>query len=217
MNLIQRAHGKDCLCWTAGVRGFHAFVVADPVPGRATYMGIWGDGDYPVHVWDLDWTPWRPTVRDDGERTIVAREPVTDEQVQAIREAIQIVAAGPMPMSAYRRDPAPERAPFPEPLVSSRDGWRADVMPGPVHDLVALAESRGWITSEPQYAEGFTPHASHGTPSAKPKTSWAVRMRRGEMRAIAVRMDGSWTSLWVLGPDGMERHTTLGAFQEAIS
>jgi hypothetical protein len=103
---------------------------------------------------------------------------------------------------------------FPAPLVTSNDGQEdALVHPGPVDALAEFARTCGWETKI-TYAEGWVPHAKLGTPLG-PKALWAVRMRRGTVRAVAVRTDGTWTSLWKMA-DTWQRFTTLGSFQEAI-
>lgn len=91
--------------------------------------------------------------------------------------------------------PAPPEE-FPVPLVTSDDPLPASVlMPGPVADLARDMERAGW-RAQITYAHGYVPHATHGRPSAKPKQSWAVRAVRGAQRAVAVREDDAWQSLW---------------------
>jgi hypothetical protein len=95
---------------------------------------------------------------------------------------------------------APVEAPFPRPRVASTDPIPSyAVQPGPVTQLKALAEGKGWLVSV-TYSEGYEPHATTGRPSAKVKTKWALRMRRGQERAVAVRTDNAWTSFWHWSP-----------------
>lgn len=95
---------------------------------------------------------------------------------------------------------APVEAPFPRPRVTSRDGIpEYAAKPGPVADLETYAQEHGWTVSL-TYSEGYEPHATTGRPSAKIKTKWAVRMVRGQERAVAVRTDAAWSSLWFWSP-----------------
>lgn len=216
--LTQRAHWKEgCLCASNGPQVFTFLMVKDPVPAVATYMGVYGDADWQAHTWDLDFKPWRQTPRSDN-RLIFQRTPITDEMAEHILESIRKSPPLPAPLdpAVFRRPEPPEPAPYPEPLVTSEDGQEPAKRPGPVTDLAALAESLGWDVRRITYAEGWVPHATHGTPGKAPKQSWAIRMARGEHRAVAVRMGDAWDSFYVLGPDRMDRYTRLGDFQAAI-
>ena len=104
---------------------------------------------------------------------------------------------------------------FPAPTVTSHEPV-PDRMPGPVAALVRLAESRGW-TVLVTYSLGYEPHARLGTPSAKPKAKWALRMSSGTRRAIAVRTDDAWSSFWDWSPEQfMQRSATLAAFERML-
>lgn len=112
------------------------------------------------------------------------------------------------------RPPVPEPEPYPEPVVSSRDG-----VPGPkktaVAALVRLAEAHGWSV-QVTYAKGCFPHGATGRPGA-PKESLAVRMERGQERAVAVYVGGStwsWDTLVVLGRADFWRYPGLGMFMD---
>lgn len=119
------------------------------------------------------------------------------------------------PMLIERPAPAIAKA-FPKPLVGATVKGPED-WPDPVADLAALARRSAWLY-QVTYAKGWTPHASYGTPSAKPKESWALRMRRGQERAVAVRMDGSWSSFWYWSPDTlMSRSKLLEDFRQVLS
>lgn len=115
--------------------------------------------------------------------------------------------------------PAPVAQPvadFPAPLVTSHDPIPGKA-PAVVSKLIRLAEARNWKV-ELTYSEGYEPHATYGTPSAKPKAKWALRMARGERRAVAVRTDSAWTSLWTWSPDQFFQPAQgLHEFERAIS
>lgn len=107
-----------------------------------------------------------------------------------------------------RKYPEPAK-PYPAPIVTSNDPIPDGVTkPRPVADLEALARRAGWNINT-TYAEGWVPHASHGTPGAEPKQSWAVRLERHGSRAVAVRMADTWTSFWVWSRN-RGRHRILG-------
>lgn len=67
--------------------------------------------------------------------------------------------------------------------------------PPPVAELAGLARAFGWQVSVVG-SVGHVPHARLGTPSAMPKTLWSVRCARDARRAVAVRENSSWHSLW---------------------
>jgi|ERR1044071_4109167 hypothetical protein len=113
--------------------------------------------------------------------------------------------------------PAPvARDPFPAPTLTSRDEPIAS-LPGPVALLAAEAAGLGWKLAGPWQSIGHTPHSIRGTPSAKAKTLWAMRLQRGKQSAVAVRTDGAWTSFWTWSDEHFfQRHATLEAFKEAL-
>jgi hypothetical protein len=107
------------------------------------------------------------------------------------------------------------RPTFPIPTVTSDDPV-PEVMPGPVAGLLRLAESKGW-TVLVTYSKGHEPHATYGTPSAKPKAKWALRMINGDRRAVAVRTDDAWSSFWDWAPDQFfQRAPSLAAFERVL-
>jgi len=109
-----------------------------------------------------------------------------------------------------------QRKPYPAPALTSAMP-ACDVVPGPVMLLKWHAECLGWICLSPRQSIGHVPHASHGTPSEKAKTLWSLRMMRGDRRAVAVRTDGSWSSLWTWSTtEFFSRHATLEAFREGL-
>lgn len=109
-----------------------------------------------------------------------------------------------------------ERAPFPAPLHTS-DMPYDQPAPTSVAALALLAGTHGWeyrIT----YAHGWVPHAAYGTPSAEPKQSWAVRLRRGNQRAAGVQVAGKWDALWTWSVDTFfVRHGTLESFMAVVA
>jgi len=113
--------------------------------------------------------------------------------------------------------PAPAaRSPFPAPALTSRDEPIASP-PDPVATLAVEADLLGWKVAGPWQSIGHTPHSIRGTPSAKTKTLWAMRLQRGKQSAVAVRTDDDWTSFWTWSDEHFfRRHATLGAFKEAI-
>jgi hypothetical protein len=110
----------------------------------------------------------------------------------------------------------PEGESFPAPLHTSDQPYDHPA-PKPISDLALLAGTHGWeymIT----YAHGWVPHASWGTPSAEPKISWCVRLRRGNEQARAVQMDGKWDAFWTWGAtEFFTRHGTLESFMTAVA
>jgi hypothetical protein len=82
---------------------------------------------------------------------------------------------------------------WPSPVHTSLMPAPQDV-PDPVSDLAVWARTFGWKTLV-TYSEGWVP----GQRSEKAKKIWAVRCSRGTRRAVAVREDGSWHSLWSFG------------------
>lgn len=96
------------------------------------------------------------------------------------------IGLGPAPSLAEPADP------YPTPLVSSRDSQDGPVKRA-VADMVKLAQACRWTVST-TYARGWVPHAKLGTPSTEPRDSVAVRMFRGDQRAVAVYVDhgSSW-------------------------
>lgn len=105
----------------------------------------------------------------------------------------------------------PAAEPYPAPLATSTD----KPAPGPVANLYKTAVLLGW-TPEVTYAHGFMPHATHGRPG-EAKESWAVRLSRGEQRAVAVRLGAAWSSLWTWSTSVFfQRHGTLESFKRAL-
>lgn len=104
---------------------------------------------------------------------------------------------------------------YPPPLTDSDTVLSIDA-PRPVTDLEMYAMQHGW-TVRLTYSEGWEPHATHGRPGDKPKIKWAVRMRRGSQRAVAVRTEDKWSSFWTWSTSQFfRRHTLLDTFKGAI-
>lgn len=112
--------------------------------------------------------------------------------------------------------PEEARAPYPAPSLTSVMPY-AQPASKPAAALLLLAGAHGWqgvIT----FARGRMPHSIHGTPGAAEKFSEALRLSRGDRRAVAVRMGGSWSSLWTWsGSEFFTRHATLEAFKGALT
>jgi hypothetical protein len=109
----------------------------------------------------------------------------------------------------------PSADPYPAALVTSYD-LTDQPAPDPVAGLVKTLTPFGW-TAELTYAHGCMPHATHGRPG-EPQESWAVRLVRGGQRAVAVRLGGSWSSLWTWSTtEFFARHGTLEAFTLATA
>lgn len=180
---------------------------------RLDRLGMLGEGDGIRHTWRIGGKRWRSmsVVRDgsDGEKG-------TREIKREHRPAVWLGSGEPVGPVDFSRPEPEEAKPFPAPsLTSTDDPVRS--FSGPSSQLLAEAIRLGWQGTITQ-AEGHVPHATHGRPGATAKFSEAVRLTRGSQRAVAVRMGGSWTSLWTWSPDQFfTRHKTLAAFQEALT
>ncbi len=108
-----------------------------------------------------------------------------------------------------------QRPAYPAPLLTSEQP--CDREPDkPMRDLRTLAESFGWTVCL-KFAEGYYPHATRGTPGSRPKASQALRMVRGEERAVAVRVEGSWASFWTWSRTRFfTRHLLLEEFKGVL-
>jgi hypothetical protein len=187
--------------------------VIEAHPGQAiTYLGIRGpdrgDDHWAQHAWRIGGKPWVSM-----PRVQVPKDPTPDGKAIYRREVWTGSGepAGPVP---YNRPAAPEKEPFPVPLHTS-DMSHTLRWPQPVTDIVHAAHVHGW-ENRITYAQGWVPHATHGTPSARPKQLWAVRLRRGDQRAVAVRADDSWKSFWTWSPRRMMVRTSLLADFKAL-
>jgi len=185
-------------------------------PTRKSESGS-GDEPWPVHTWRIgfpesavnpDYVPPMQAEAKHRQDTAIFRSEVWTGSGEPV---------GPVTMPPREADPVILQ--FPAPVVGATTEPEGSVVrPAPVDDLEAYAASLGWdvmIT----YAKGWVPHASWGTPNkGDARESWGVRLRRGPFRAVAVRMGGTWASMWTWSDtDRFTHHQTLTAFREAIA
>lgn len=173
------------------------------------YLGV--SAEHPMHTWRLGGRPWKPAAsanRTEGKQGV--RE-IKAEYRQAVWPGTGQV--GPV---SFARVPEEIELPFPAPSLTS--DTPADSIPSqPAAGLLAWAQAHGW-DGVVTFARGHVPHATHGRPSAEAKFSEAIRLYRGRERSVAVRMGGSWTSLWTWSDEVFfTRHATLDAFRQAIA
>jgi hypothetical protein len=104
---------------------------------------------------------------------------------------------GPQPApydpSVVSRLTVAEEQPYPASTVSSRDGAMVDP-PRAFAALQAALGVAGWRTLV-QYAHGSMPHSTTSRPLAA-KPSWALRLERGGIGAVAVYRGGAWDTLY---------------------
>lgn len=191
-----------------GTREEHeAEILAKAAGRRVDYLGRLGEDYYPT--WRVNGRPWKPTPgASRGEEK--AKREVKAEYRPAVWEG-----NGPPGPVDFSRPAEEEPQPYPAPALTS--DMPCEIAPSrPAQGVLSLAGSLGWagvIT----HAEGHVPHASWGTPGKEPKKSEAVRLARGTQRAVAVRVGGSWASLWTWSDtEFFRRHGTLEAFKEAL-
>lgn len=182
-----------------------------------TRGGTSGDDPWPVHVWQVGLPESRvnpaytPSAPDAGPKH--RKDTAVYDRTAGLSPRGHV---GPVDFS--RPELEPVAVEFPAPVVGATSDPEVIVRaPNPVTELEAYAASLGWDTMI-TYAKGWVPHASWGTPNkGGARESWGVRLRRGPFRAVAVRMNGSWASMWTWSDkDRFTHHKTLGAFQEAI-
>lgn len=179
---------------------------------RIDYLGALGPDGERMHTWRVGGKKWRG-VRGDTTRTegkTVKRELKAEYRPEVWTDSGEPV--GPV----YFSRPADEvTAAYPAPVLTSMD-----TPPGPPSqpalDLLAYAHLLDWEGVITQ-AKGHVPHATYGTPGKAAKYSDAVRLRRGQQRAVAVRMDGDWASMWTWSPEQFfARRRLLEEFKEAL-
>jgi hypothetical protein len=122
------------------------------------------------------------------------------------------------------RPPMVERVPYPVPEVTSRDGMAIARMgliesKRAVMDLIKMVRTVSFEVVI-QYARGYFPHATFGTPGEL-KESIAVRMDRGPVRAVAVYAGAgkawSWDTLAIQGSGAWPRRfDSLTAFLDGL-
>jgi hypothetical protein len=180
---------------------------------RIDYLGALGPSDERMHTWRVGGKKWRG-VR--GERDRTEGKTVKRELKYEHRPGVWTGSGLPVGPVDFSR-PAPKVIEaYPAPTLTSKD-MPAEEASRPASDLLMLAHERGWI-GEITQARGHVPHASYGTPGKAAKFSEAVRLRRGDCRAVAVRMDGSWASMWTWSPTQFfARHKLLDEFREALA
>lgn len=97
--------------------------------------------------------------------------------------------------------PAAERTPYPAPERSSRDRMPEGGVTYPPAFLTLVRDAEAWEWAcLLQAARGWKQHSTRGVP-LKVVDSYAVRMHRGQYRAVAVHTGGAWSSVWIWGPD----------------
>jgi hypothetical protein len=178
---------------------------------RIDYLGALGPDDSRMHTWRVGGKKWRG-VR--GDRTAEGRAGKREIKVEH-RPEVWTGSGEPVgPVDFSRAAPEVIEA-YPAPVLTSLD-MPCSLPSQSARKLLELAHSLGWEGAITQ-AEGHVPHATRGTPGAGPKVSDALRLRHGLRRAVAVRMDGKWASMWTWSPEQFfTRHRLLEEFQEAL-
>jgi hypothetical protein len=107
--------------------------------------------------------------------------------------------------------------PFPAPIVRSSELERMpDRLPAPILAMAKRAQQAGWYTHV-QYSYGHQPHATHGRPGVQPVEIWAVRMRKGDRGAVAVKTGPTWDMLYTWSPtQPWTKYPNLEPFHAAI-
>lgn len=176
---------------------------------QVVYLGV--SAEHPMHTWRLGGRPWKPvagTNRTEGKQGV--------REIKAEYRPAVWTGTGQVGPVSFARTPEEIEKPFPAPFVTS-DMGHAQAASRPAGNLILYAIKMGW-RGEITYARGHVPHARLGTPSAEAKFSEAVRLHRGRERAVAVRMGGSWESLWTWSDIVFfTRHATLDAFKGALA
>lgn len=194
--------------------------IVDEAKGQPVhYLGVYGltrggDDPWPVHSWQVGGEA--PT----GIPPQGTAKPPTERKDTAIyRPEVWMGSGEPVgPLDMSRPMPAIE-VEFPTPVVGATTTPEGSVVkPKPVADLERVVALYGWeyMTT---YASGWVPHATHGRATSEdPKPSWAVRMRRGTQRAVAVRMGNAWASIWTWsGTQFFQRFSGTGEFLDAVA
>ncbi len=193
-----------------GTREQHERDILTKAAGRRVdYLGELSP-EHPAHVWRVGGKPFRLP-----ERAERADEGKPSKAGAIYRSAVWAGNGRPGPVD-FSRPAEPEKQPYPQPALTSVME-PIDHVPGPVMLLKGYAERLGWISLTPRQSIGYVPHSLHGTPSKAAKSLWCLKMMRGDQRAVAVRTDGSWSSLWTWSSEEFfARHATLEAFKEAL-
>jgi hypothetical protein len=115
----------------------------------------------------------------------------------------------------------PEREAWPEPEVINHEVTKDYLKKSAVVSMVKLAESLGWVVVV-THARGCLPSVG-GKPSRQ-RDSLALRMSRGQERAVAVYTDAptegatwSWDSMyrWI-NHSPLQRYASVTAFKKAL-
>lgn len=177
---------------------------------RLDYLGV--SPEHERHTWRLGGQAWTPVLSTRAPEGKQAKREIKYEYRPAVWEGSGL-PVGPV---NFDRPQEIEEQPYPAPSLTSTTP-AVITASQPAAGLQVLARANGWdavIT----FARGHVPHATHGRPGATEKFSEAVRMSRGSRRAVAVRLGGSWTSLWTWSDtEFFVRHATLEAFKQAIA
>jgi len=206
----EQARPNGFLVQRTGTREQHeADIIAKAAGRRVAYLGALGE-DY-TPTWRVGGRPWQPAPsrnRDEGKQ---GKREIKAEY----RPAVWTGNGRPGPVD-FSRVAEEEAQVYPAPVLTSQME-PIEHVPGPVMLLKGHAERLGWISLRPRQSIGYVPHALHGTPGKNEKTLWCLKMLRGDRRAVAVRTDGSWSSLWTWSSEEFfARHATLEAFKEAL-
>jgi len=205
------AHEQNIWDYYFGDTGF-ATHIDQTLIRRIDYLGALGPDGERMHTWRVGGKKWRG-VRGDSAQT--EGKAVKRELKYEHRPEVWTGSGEPVGPVDFSRPASEVVQAYPAPVLTSMD--TPDAPPSkPARDLLALAQSLGWEGVITQ-AKGHVPHAAHGTPGATAKPSDAVRLRRGQQRAVAVRMDGKWSSMWTWSPERFfARCRLLEEFQAAL-
>lgn len=174
---------------------------------RLDYLGV--SAEHERHTWRLGGNAWKPLLALERTEGKQAKREVKYEHRPAVW-----TGTGHVDPVDFSRPAEKIEQPYPAPSLTSAMLYDKPAA-GPAAALLELAEGLDW-TGEITSARGCPPHATHGRPTAE-RFSEAVRLARGDARAVAVRMGGSWSSLWTWSvTEFFTRHATLEAFKIAL-
>lgn len=194
----------------AGERAEGESRLREHFPGkRIDYLGT--TAEHTLHAWRVGGRQWKRLPSFD-----VAPEGKQTKATSIIyRPEVWTGTGQPLPPVPYGRTPPPAPEPFPLPEHTSNQP-HPQAIPQPVVSLNLLALMAGWgvlLT----HSRGHVPHATTGRPLRGAKELWALRMSRGDQRAVAVRQGDKWASLWTWSSTTFfQRYGTLEAFQGAL-
>lgn len=185
--------------------------LASQFPGqRIEYLGMNDAEDWHTQAWRIGAHPWSPlpsVERTEGKQA--------KREIKYLHRPTVWPGSGHVGPVDFSRPAAALAEAYPAPTLRS-DTPVVITPSAPACGLLTHAQGFGWdgvIT----HARGHVPHATHGRPGTE-KASEAVRLQRGDQRAVAVRMGGSWTSLWTWSTTQFfTRHKLLDEFKAALS